>query len=84
MNENKDLIVIKPKAYEDIDKIKENLNENIPSVVNLEETEEETAKKIAKYILDDLKTTAQVVRVAERVFCVTPLGYAVTQTQSEM
>ena len=73
--------MVSPEVYEDIDKIKENLDKNITSVVNLEKTDEEVAKKIAKYILNDLQTVAQVVRVSDRTFCVAPLGVFITQSR---
>ena len=75
--------MVSPEVYEDIDKIKENLDKNITSVVNLEKTDEEVAKKIADYILNDMQDVAQVVRVAQRVFCIAPLDCVITQSRQK-
>jgi len=81
--ETQQMKILTPKVYEDVDKIKENLDQNITSVVRLEETEEEVAKKIADYILNDMQDVAQVVRVAQRVFCIAPLDCVITQSRQK-
>jgi len=79
------VFIADPKEFEEIQIIADNFKENIPVIINLQEANQELAKRIIDFCSGlTYALEGNIKKVAEKVFLITPYNVEVSSEEAEL